>query len=83
MALESTSGTATAPSVAPQSKDERSVAEARDLIERAYKAFLEFRNFSQEQVDRIVDAIAAAATAKTGARRHFPLRPGAFRARDS
>ncbi len=63
MALESTSGTATAPSVAPLSKDERSVAEARDLIERAYKAFLEFQTFTQEQVDRIVDAVAAAATA--------------------
>ncbi len=63
MALESTSGTATAPSVAPQTKDERSVAEARDLIERAYKAFLEFQTFTQEQVDRIVDAVAAAATA--------------------
>ena len=61
MAQHSTSLAAVAP--ASQSKDERSVAEARELIERAYKAFLEFRNFTQEQVDRIVDAVAAAATA--------------------
>jgi acetaldehyde dehydrogenase (acetylating) len=46
-----------------QTKDERSVLEARDLIERAHKAFLEFQNFTQEQVDRVVDAAAAAATA--------------------
>ncbi len=61
MALESTSAAAAAP--APESKDERSVAEARELIERAYKAFLEFQTFTQEQVDRIIDAVAAAATA--------------------
>jgi acetaldehyde dehydrogenase (acetylating) len=63
VAHDPTSAVATAPSAAPQSKDERSVAEARDLIERAYKAFLEFQTFTQEQVDRVVDAIAAAATA--------------------
>jgi acetaldehyde dehydrogenase (acetylating) len=61
VANDSTTSAAVAP--VPQSKDERSVAEARDLIERAYKAFLEFQTFSQEQVDRIVDAAAAAATA--------------------
>ncbi len=60
MAHASTS--AVAAGSAP-STDERSVAEARDLIERAHKAFLEFQSFSQEQVDRIVDAVAAAATA--------------------
>ena len=54
----------TAPTSAPaQAKDERSVAEARELIERAYKAYLEFQSFTQEQVDRVVDAVAAAATA--------------------
>ncbi len=60
MAHASTSAVAVAP--AP-STDERSVAEARDLIERAHKAFLEFQSFTQEQVDGIVDAVAAAATA--------------------
>ncbi len=65
MALESTS-TVAAPGVA-LSKDERSVAEARDAIERAYKAWLDFQNFSQEQVDRIVDAVAAAAQANAEA----------------
>jgi acetaldehyde dehydrogenase (acetylating) len=44
-------------------RDQRSVAEARELIDRAYNAFLQFQNFSQEQVDRIIDAAAAAATA--------------------
>ena len=44
-------------------KDSRSVAEARELIERAYNAFLEYQHFTQEQVDRVIDAMAAAATA--------------------
>ena len=44
-------------------KDSRSVAEARELIERAYNAFLQYQHFSQEQVDRVIDAMAAAATA--------------------
>jgi acetaldehyde dehydrogenase (acetylating) len=61
VAQYSTSLAAAAPAAQP--KDERSVAEARELIERAYKAYLEFQNFTQEQVDRIVDAVAAAATA--------------------
>jgi len=51
----------TAPQLA-QSRDERSVAEARELVERAYAAFQQFQNFSQEQVDRIIDAMASAAT---------------------
>ncbi|MGB9105339.1 MAG: aldehyde dehydrogenase family protein, partial [Terriglobales bacterium] len=65
MAHDPTSAVAAAPAAQSpgQTKDERSVAEARDLIERAYKAFLEFQTFTQEQVDRIVDAVAAAATA--------------------
>ena len=61
MAHDPTSAVAVAS--ASPSKDERSVAEARELIERAYKAFLEYQLFSQEQVDRVVDAVAAAATA--------------------
>jgi acetaldehyde dehydrogenase (acetylating) len=45
------------------SKNERSIAEARELVERAHAAFLKFQHFSQEQVDRIIDAMAEAATA--------------------
>ncbi|MGH9578486.1 MAG: aldehyde dehydrogenase family protein, partial [Terriglobales bacterium] len=45
------------------SKDERSIFEARELVERAHAAFLKFQHFSQEQVDRIIDAMAEAATA--------------------
>ncbi len=63
MAHDSTTSTAAKPALAPQEKEERSVAEARELIERAYKASLEFQSFTQEQVDRIVDAVAAAAQA--------------------
>ncbi len=40
-----------------------SIAEARDLVERAHAAFLKFQHFSQEQVDGIIDAMAEAATA--------------------
>lgn len=43
--------------------DHISVAEARELIERAHTAFLKFQHFSQEQVDKIIDAMAEAATA--------------------
>ena len=53
-------------SAVPQSaadKDSRSVAEARELIERAHNASLEYQHFTQEQVDRVIDAMAAAATA--------------------
>ncbi|HZT73016.1 MAG TPA: aldehyde dehydrogenase family protein [Terriglobales bacterium] len=44
-------------------KDLQSVQEARDLIERAHAAFLTYRGFAQAQVDGIVGAMAAAATA--------------------
>lgn len=37
------------------------MAEARELIERAYAAWQQFQNFSQEQVDRVVEAVAEAA----------------------
>jgi acetaldehyde dehydrogenase (acetylating) len=46
---------------AASSKDDRSVAEARELIERAYTAWQQFQYFPQEQVDRIVEAVAGAA----------------------
>jgi acetaldehyde dehydrogenase (acetylating) len=48
---------------AADSKDARSVAEARELVDRAYAAYQQFQNFTAEQVDRIIDAMAAAATA--------------------
>ena len=50
-------------SAAAPARDDRSINEARELIERAHAAFVELRNFTQEQVDRVVDAMAAAATA--------------------
>ena len=53
-------------SAVPQSgvnRDDRSVAEARELMERAHNAFLQYQHFTQEQVDRVIDAMAAAATA--------------------
>ncbi len=46
-----------------ESKDVLSVAEARELVDRAYAAYQQFQHFTQEQVDRIIDAMAAAATA--------------------
>ena len=61
MPHDSTSAAAVKP--APQAKDEASAAEARALVDRAYQAFLEYQNFSQEQVDRIIDAVAAAGAA--------------------
>ena len=39
------------------------MAEARELVDRAYAAYQQFQHFSQEQVDRIIGAMAAAATA--------------------
>ncbi len=45
------------------SKDDISVTEARELVERAHAAFLKFQHFSQEQVDTILEAMAGAATA--------------------
>jgi acetaldehyde dehydrogenase (acetylating) len=43
--------------------DLESIQEARDLVERAHRAWLEYRSFSQQRVNTIVDAMAAAATA--------------------
>ena len=47
----------------PQSdRDLASIAEARALARRAKQAWLELAEFSQEKIDAIVDAMAAAAT---------------------
>src|SRR6202140_2036160 len=47
---------------APQSdRDLASIAEARALARRAKQAWLELAEFSQEKIDAIVDAMAAAA----------------------
>src|SRR6201981_3701524 len=43
-------------------RDLASVAEARALARRAKKAWLQLAEFSQEKIDAIVDAMAAAAT---------------------
>jgi acetaldehyde dehydrogenase (acetylating) len=43
-------------------RDLTSVAEARALARRAKAAWLELAEFSQEKVDAIIDAMAAAAT---------------------
>jgi acetaldehyde dehydrogenase (acetylating) len=48
---------------APQTdRDLASIAEARALARRAKQAWLELAEFSQEKIDAIVDAMAAAAT---------------------
>ena len=52
-----------AEAAAPQTdRDLTSIAEARALARRAKQAWLELAEFSQEQIDAIVDAMAAAAT---------------------
>src|SRR5476651_593776 len=51
------------PVSAPQTdRDLTSIAEARALARRAKQAWLELAEFSQEKIDAIVDAMAAAAT---------------------
>jgi acetaldehyde dehydrogenase (acetylating) len=51
------------PVTAPQTdRDLASIAEARALARRAKQAWLELAEFSQEKIDAIVDAMAAAAT---------------------
>src|SRR5947207_10435599 len=52
---------ATAPH-AQTDRDLASVGEARSLARRAKQAWLELAEFSQERIDAIVDAMAAAAT---------------------
>src|SRR5471030_2150273 len=52
-----------AEAAAPQTdRDLTSIAEARALARRAKQAWLELAEFSQEKIDAIVDAMAAAAT---------------------
>jgi acetaldehyde dehydrogenase (acetylating) len=55
------------PVTAPSDRDLASVAEARALARRAKAAWLELAEFSQEKVDAIVDAMAAAATSQAEA----------------
>ena len=56
------------PGSSPQTdKDLASIAEARALARRAKQAWLELAEFSQENIDAIVDAMAAAATAQAEA----------------
>src|SRR6059036_777860 len=51
------------PATSPQTdRDLASIAEARALARRAKQAWLELAEFSQERIDAIVDAMAAAAT---------------------
>src|SRR5437762_3164594 len=53
---------ADASSPAQSDRDLASIAEARALARRAKQAWLELAEFSQEKIDAIVDAMAAAAT---------------------
>ncbi len=48
-------------------RDLASIAEARALAQRAKQAWLQLAEFSQEQIDAIVDAMAAAATPQADA----------------
>src|SRR5215831_17435290 len=48
-------------------RDLASIAEARALARRAKQAWLQLAEFSQERIDAIVDAMAAAATAQAQA----------------
>lgn len=51
----------------PTDRDLTSIAEARAVARRAKQAWLELAEFSQERIDAIVDAMAAAATAQAEA----------------
>lgn len=53
---------AEAPSSPQSNRDLASIAEARELATRAKAAWPELAEFSQERIDAIVDAVAAAAT---------------------
>src|SRR5690242_4724472 len=50
------------PDASRTNLDLASIAEARELASRAKRAWLELAEFSQERIDGIVDAMAAAAT---------------------
>src|ERR1700730_8813525 len=52
---------------APTDRDLTSIAEARARARRAKQAWLELAEFTQERIDAIVDAMAAAATAQAEA----------------
>ncbi len=52
---------AAAPSPLLSDKDQASIADVRSLVERAKRAAPILAEFSQAQIDRIVDAVAAAA----------------------
>src|SRR6266550_1649808 len=58
MAAEATAQTA------QTDRDLASIAEARVMARRARQAWLELAEFSQERIDAIIDAMAAAATAQ-------------------
>jgi acetaldehyde dehydrogenase (acetylating) len=51
----------------PADRDLASIAEARALARRAKQAWLELAEFNQEQIDAIVDAMAAAARPRADA----------------
>src|SRR6478672_4369065 len=55
------------PSAAQTNRDLASTAEARALARRAKAAWLELAEFSQERIDAIVDAMAAATAAQAEA----------------
>lgn len=46
-----------------EDRDLQSIQDVRQKVEQAHEAAKKFRDFSQEQVDRIIDAVAAAARA--------------------
>src|SRR4030065_732204 len=46
-------------------KDLQSIQEVRDLLQKAKAAQLEYRNYSQEQVDRVVKAMVDAGYAES------------------
>src|SRR5215467_8721234 len=54
-------------------RDLASIAEARALARRAKAAWLELAEFTQEKIDAIVDAMAAAATAQAQAFAHLAV----------
>src|SRR5215475_11920191 len=44
-----------------QDQDLIAIQEVRSKVEQAHAAFLRYRNFSQEQIDAVVEGVAAAA----------------------
>jgi acetaldehyde dehydrogenase (acetylating) len=49
-----------------EDKDLLSIQEVRSKVDRAYAAWLKYRDFSQQQVDAVVESMAAAARANAG-----------------